>query len=93
MLQQDKPDDFVIATGETHTVKEFVEIAFQHVGLNWQDFVIHDPKFFRPAEVDSLLGDSGKAKKLSGWKPKISFEQLVKLMVENDLEKYSLEIK
>lgn len=93
MLQQDKPDDFVIATGETHTVKEFVEIAFQHVGLNWQDFVFHDPEFLRPAEVDLLLGDSSKAKKLLGWEPKISFEQLVKLMVESDLEKYSRDIK
>jgi GDPmannose 4,6-dehydratase len=90
MLQQDQPDDFVIATGLTHTVKEFVETAFQHVGLNWEDFVIQDPKFMRPAEVDLLLGDSTKAQKVLGWKPKVSFEELVKMMVESDLEKYSL---
>jgi len=89
MLQQNKPDDFVIATGETHTVKEFVEVAFQHVGLNWQDFVLQDPKFMRPAEVDLLLGESSKAKKILGWKPTVSFEQLVKMMVESDLKKYS----
>jgi GDPmannose 4,6-dehydratase len=90
MLQQDQPDDFVIATGLTHTVKEFVETAFQHVGLNWEDFVIQDPKFMRPAEVDLLLGDSTKAQKVLGWKPKVSFEELVKMMVKSDLEKYSL---
>jgi len=89
MLQQNKPDDFVIATGETHTVKEFVEVAFQHVGLNWQDFVLQDPKFMRPAEVDLLLGESSKAKNILGWKPTVSFEQLVKMMVESDLKKYS----
>jgi GDPmannose 4,6-dehydratase len=90
MLQQDQPDDFVIATGLTHTVKEFVETAFQHVGLNWEDFVVQDPKFMRPAEVDLLLGDSTKAQKILGWKPKVSFEELVKMMVESDLERYSL---
>ncbi|MFC6602819.1 GDP-mannose 4,6-dehydratase [Ectobacillus funiculus] len=89
MLQQDQPDDFVIATGLTHTVKEFVETAFQHVGLNWEDFVVQDPKFMRPAEVDLLLGDSTKAQKILGWKPKVSFEELVKMMVESDLERYS----
>ncbi|NGY80948.1 GDP-mannose 4,6-dehydratase [Bacillus megaterium] len=86
MLQKNKPDDFVIATGETHTVKEFVEVAFQHVGLNWEDFVVQDPKFMRPAEVDLLLGDPDKAKRILGWKPTVSFEQLVKMMVESDLK-------
>lgn len=89
MLQKNKPDDFVIATGETHTVKEFVEVAFQHVGLNWEDFVVQDPKFMRPAEVDLLLGDPDKAKRILGWKPTVSFEQLVKMMVESDLKKHS----
>lgn len=87
MLQQENPDDYVIATGETHTVKEFVEIAFQHAGLDWQDYVIQDEKFMRPAEVDLLLGSPRKAKDKLGWKPEISFEQLVKTMVDHDLEK------
>ncbi|MGG1314820.1 GDP-mannose 4,6-dehydratase [Cohnella laeviribosi] len=87
MLQQEQPDDYVIATGETHTVEELVQIAFSHVGLNWQDYVVIDPKFIRPAEVDLLLGDPSKAKKKLGWKLEVGFEQLVKMMVENDLEK------
>lgn len=87
MLQQENPDDYVIATGETHTVKEFVEIAFQHAGLDWQDYVIQDEKFMRPAEVDLLLGSPRKAKDKLGWKPEISFEQLLKTMVDHDLEK------
>ncbi|MGM0887464.1 MAG: GDP-mannose 4,6-dehydratase [Bacillota bacterium] len=88
MLQQDEPDDFVIATGETHTVKEFVEIAFEHVGLNWQEHVVQDPQFMRPAEVDILLGDPSKAKQKLNWEPQITFEQLVKMMVDQDLQKY-----
>ncbi|MES9737520.1 GDP-mannose 4,6-dehydratase, partial [Peribacillus frigoritolerans] len=88
MLQQDTPEEFVIATGKTHTVEEFVEIAFRHVGLNWQDFVIQDPAFMRPAEVDLLLGDSSKAKRILGWEPNVTFEHLIKMMVESDLEKY-----
>lgn len=88
MLQQDTPEEFVIATGKTHTVEEFVEIAFRHVGLNWQDFVIQDPAFMRPAEVDLLLGDSSKAKRVLGWEPNVTFEHLIKMMVESDLEKY-----
>lgn len=88
MLQQDTPDDFVISTGETHTVEEFVEIAFSHVGLNWRDYVVIDPKFVRPAEVDLLLGDCTKAKEQLGWKLDVSFEQLVKMMVDSDLKKY-----
>ncbi|MBT2618562.1 MULTISPECIES: GDP-mannose 4,6-dehydratase [unclassified Bacillus (in: firmicutes)] len=86
MLQQDEPDDYVIATGETHTVKEFIEIAFEHVGLNWQEYVVQDPQFMRPAEVDILLGDPSKAKQKLKWEPQINFEQLVKMMVDQDLE-------
>jgi GDPmannose 4,6-dehydratase len=87
MLQQEQADDFVISTGETHTVQELVEIAFGHVGLKWQDHVVIDPKFVRPAEVDLLLGDCTKAKAKLGWKLEVGFEQLVKMMVESDLEK------
>ncbi|MEN1989121.1 GDP-mannose 4,6-dehydratase [Paenibacillus hubeiensis] len=89
MLQQDSPDDFVISTGETHTVQELVEIAFGHVGLNWRDYVVVDPKFVRPAEVDLLLGDCTKAKEQLGWELEVGFEQLVTMMVESDLKKLS----
>jgi GDPmannose 4,6-dehydratase len=85
MLQQPKPDDYVVATGETHSVRDFLEAAFACVGLAWKDFVKVDPKYFRPAEVDVLLGDSTKARRVLGWKPKISFKELVRLMVEADL--------
>ncbi|MBA3461258.1 MAG: GDP-mannose 4,6-dehydratase [Deltaproteobacteria bacterium] len=85
MLQADKPDDYVVATGETHTVREFCEVAFGHVGLNWQDYVVVDPKFFRPTEVDLLLGDASKAKRLLGWEPTTKYHELVKLMVDADL--------
>lgn len=85
MLQQDSPDDFVIATGEMHTVKEFVELAFDRVNLDWNKYVEIDPKFFRPAEVHELCGDSSKAKRILGWEPKISFQGLVNEMVDNDL--------
>lgn len=87
MLQQDKPDDYVISTGETHTVQELVEIAFGHAGLNWRDYVVIDPKFVRPAEVDLLLGDSSKAQKALGWKLEVGFEDLVKMMVDSDMRK------
>lgn len=87
MLQQKKPDDYVIATGETHSVKEFLDIAFKYVGLNWQDYVVIDPKFTRPAEVDLLLGNASKANKNLGWNPKVSFEELIILMVNHDLLK------
>jgi GDPmannose 4,6-dehydratase len=87
MLQQDKPDDYVIATGETHTVQELVEIAFSHVGLDWRDFVVVDEKYVRPAEVDLLIGDASKAREKLGWKQEVSFEQLVKMMVDSDMEK------
>lgn len=89
MLQQDKADDFVISTGETHTIEELVEIAFTHVGLNWRDYVVIDQKFVRPAEVDLLLGDCTKAKEKLGWELEVGFEQLVKMMVDSDLEKLS----
>ncbi|MCX7680344.1 MAG: GDP-mannose 4,6-dehydratase, partial [Spirochaetes bacterium] len=76
MLQQDKPDDFVIATGETHTIKELLEVAFGCVGMNYEDYVVIDPKFIRPAEVDLLLGDPTKAKEKLGWVPQVTFKQL-----------------
>ena len=85
MLQQPTPDDFVIATGETHTVREFVELAFSHVGLDWREHVVIDPAFVRPAEVDLLMGDPSKAKKALGWTPKVKFKQLVEMMVDADL--------
>ena len=88
MLQQDNPDDYVICTGETHTIREFLDVAFKHVGINdWSTCVVQDPEFYRPAEVDYLRGDCSKANNQLGWKPKHSFEDLVKLMVEHDLDK------
>jgi GDPmannose 4,6-dehydratase len=84
MMQRDEPDDFVIATSETHTIREFLEAAFQAVGLNWQDYVETDPRYFRPAEVNLLLGDFSKAKSLLGWEPRTSFGQLARLMVDAD---------
>jgi GDPmannose 4,6-dehydratase len=86
MLQQPKPDDFVVATGETHSVEEFLQEAFTCVGLDWRQYVKVDAKYFRPAEVDLLLGDPTKAKTVLGWTPKVSFKELVRLMVEADLE-------
>ncbi|MCR9140697.1 MAG: GDP-mannose 4,6-dehydratase [bacterium] len=86
MLQQNEPDDYVIATGETHTVKELVRVAFEHVGLDWEKYVVLDERFLRPAEVDLLVGDPSKAQKKLGWKPKVSFEELVRMMVDGDLK-------
>jgi GDPmannose 4,6-dehydratase len=86
MLQQDEPDDYVIATGKTHSVRELCEVAFGHLGLDYQDYVISDPKFYRPAEVDQLVGDARKARKLLGWEPRVSFEELIRMMVDADLE-------
>ena len=87
MLQHDIPEDFVIATGETHSIHEFLDLAFAEVGIDdWQPYVRQDPKFLRPAEVDVLTGDASKAKEVLGWEPEVSFAQLVKMMVENDLE-------
>jgi GDPmannose 4,6-dehydratase len=85
MLQQDRADDYVVGTGQTHRVEEFVQIAFDHVGLDWRKHVVVDPAFYRPAEVDLLLGDATKAFKVLGWKPEVSFSQLVKMMVDSDL--------
>ncbi len=85
MLQQPKPDDYVIATGEAHTVQELVELAFDHVGLDWRKYVIEDPALYRPAEVDTLLGDWSYARERLGWKPEVSFPELVRMMVDADL--------
>jgi GDPmannose 4,6-dehydratase len=85
MLQQDSPDDFVVATGETYSVREFCEIAFGHVGLNWEDHVVIDEAFYRPAEVDLLVGDPTKAHEVLGWKPEVGFQDLVTMMVDADL--------
>ena len=86
MLQQDQPDDFVVATGETHSVREFCEMAFGAVGLQWDDHVVLDPRFMRPAEVDLLVGTSAKAGAILGWKPDVSFADLVTMMVESDMK-------
>jgi GDPmannose 4,6-dehydratase len=91
ILQLDEGGDFVLATGETHTVREFVEAAFAHVHLDWKKFVKHDPRYERPAEVDVLLGDASKAKKILGWEPKIRFHQLVRIMVDADMKLLSRE--
>jgi len=87
MLQQDEPEDYVIATGVTHSVRDLVKIAFDYVNLNWEDYVKVDPKFIRPAEVKLLLGDSSKALEKIGWKSEVSFEELVRMMIDVDLEK------
>jgi GDPmannose 4,6-dehydratase len=89
MLQQDTPDDYVAATGETHTVREFCEIAFNRLGLDWEKHVVIDPRFVRPAEVELLLGDPGKAKRVLGWEPTVSFQGLVEMMVDADMERLS----
>jgi len=86
MLQQDAPDDYVVATGETHSVQEFCEAAFAHAGLDWREFVKVDPRYFRPAEVDLLLGNPAKAKAKLGWEPKVTFKELVRIMVDADME-------
>ncbi|NEP81352.1 MAG: GDP-mannose 4,6-dehydratase [Okeania sp. SIO3B3] len=86
MLQQEQPDDYVIATNETHSIKEFLEIAFTHVNLNWQDYVEFDPRYLRPAEVDLLIGDCTKAKEKLGWQPSVTFTELVHLMVDSDIK-------
>ena len=87
MLQHDTPEDFVIATGETHSIREFLDLAFAEVGIDdWQRYVRQDPKFLRPAEVDLLIGDASKAKETLGWEPEVSFPEIVKMMIENDLE-------
>lgn len=85
MLQQDKPDDYVVATGETHAVREFCEVAFREAGLDWKEYVVSDPKFFRPAEVELLTGNAQKARTVLGWKPTYDFQALVREMVQSDL--------
>ncbi len=85
MLQQEKPDDYVVATGETHTVREFLELAFKHVGLDWQKYVVKDTDLFRPAEIYELRGDYSKAQKVLAWKPTVSFKDLVTMMVDEDM--------
>ncbi|MBU6415088.1 GDP-mannose 4,6-dehydratase [Patescibacteria group bacterium] len=91
MMQHESPEDFVIATGETHSVKEFVEAAFKRAGLDWKEHIAIDPKFFRPAEVNTLIGDASKAKKTLGWSPKVTFPELVKIMVDADATLFSSE--
>jgi GDPmannose 4,6-dehydratase len=86
MLQQDQPDDYVVATGETHSVEQFLDVAFGHVDLDWHEYVVQDERFMRPAEVDLLVGDASKAGRVLGWEPMVSFTQLVKMMVDADLQ-------
>ena len=85
MLQQDTPDDFVVATGETHSVEQFLDVAFEHLDLDWREYVVQDERYMRPAEVDLLVGDAGKAGDVLGWEPSVSFTELVKMMVDADL--------
>ena len=87
MLQQEQPEDFVVGTGKTHSVREFAEVAFQHVGLNYQDYVVQDPRFLRPSEVDLLISDPAKAHARLGWQPKVDFQALVEMMVEADMQR------
>ncbi len=91
ILQQDRPDDFVIATGETHSVREFTERVFQKLDLDYQQYVVIDPKYFRPTEVDVLLGDAAKARRVLGWKPRVGFDQLIDMMIAADMEMSSKE--
>jgi GDPmannose 4,6-dehydratase len=93
MLQQDKPDDFVIATGESHSVREFVDMAFKCVHLDYEDYVKIDPKFFRPADVNFLMGDPSKARRKLGWSPSVTFEDLVSMMMKEDLKRYKTSSK
>jgi GDPmannose 4,6-dehydratase len=93
MLQQETPEDYVISSDHTHTVRDMCEVAFSHVGLDWREYVIEDPEFFRPAEVHALLGDSRKARAKLGWVPEVSFEGLIRLMVEADIERVRRRLK
>jgi len=93
MLQQDEPGDCVIGTGEAHSVREFAELAFAAVGLDWREYVEVDPRYFRPAEVDYLLADASKAHRIFGWEPSVSFEELVRIMVESDLAELERKLK
>jgi GDPmannose 4,6-dehydratase len=89
MLQQDQPDDYVVATGETHSVRELVQVAFAHVGLDWQKYVVQDPQFYRPAEVDLLVGNPAKAAAQLDWRPAVTFQKLVESMVDADMARCS----
>jgi GDPmannose 4,6-dehydratase len=97
MLQQDEPDDYVIATGKTHSVRELCEVAFEYLGLDYRDYVVSDPKFYRPVEVDQLVGDASKAREVLGWEPRVCFEELIHMMVDADITllhgEYNLWIK
>ncbi|MBN2307918.1 MAG: GDP-mannose 4,6-dehydratase [Candidatus Hydrogenedentes bacterium] len=93
MLQQDEPDDYVVSSNRTHTVRQFCEIAFGHAGLDWEQYVKVDPKFYRPAEVHQLLGDCRKAREKLGWAPEVGFEELVRLMVDADLKRVEAELR
>ena len=93
ILQQEEAEDFVISTGETHSVREFVELAFDEVGLNYKDYVVTDKVFMRPSEVDLLVGDASKAKKKLGWVPSVTFRELVKIMVNEDLKTWQRVLK
>ncbi|MDE0071206.1 MAG: GDP-mannose 4,6-dehydratase [Caldilineaceae bacterium] len=93
MLQQEEPDDFVIATGETHSVRDFLEVAFGHAELDWQEFVVQDDSLYRPAEVDLLVGDASKAGRKLGWEPTVSFAELARLMVKDDLEYWRQQVE
>jgi GDPmannose 4,6-dehydratase len=86
MLQQEKPEDYIIATGDCHTVREVLDVAFSHLDLDWQQYVKIDPRYYRPTEVDLLIGDSTKARKKLGWTPKMSFKDLITMMVRTDLQ-------
>jgi GDPmannose 4,6-dehydratase len=85
MLQQEQPDDYVVGTGETHSVRELCQVAFGHAGLDWEKAVVSDPEFYRPAEVDLLVSDPSKARRVLGWKPEVTFVELIKMMVDADL--------
>ena len=93
MLQQQEPDDYVIGTGESHSVRELCEVAFEHVGLDYRKYIVQDPKFLRPAEVDLLVADPSKAKAKLGWKPKVAFHELVRMMVDADLERHRRDLR
>ena len=92
MLAHDTPDDYVIATGEKHSVRDFARVAFSHVGLDWEEFVEVDPRLLRPAEVSTLCGDAAKARRVLGWEPEVSFEDLVRMMVDADTRRVAREI-
>ena len=93
MLQQEEPDDYIIATGESHTVRELLELAFGYVHLDWMKYVKNDPRYYRPTEVDQLVGDASKAKRKLGWAPKVSFKELITMMVESDLKAERLKLE